>query len=318
MELYGTILLAVTPVFLVMGLGMVFRWRHWLTQEAEKSFLKLILNLFYPALVLKFVVGNPALDDPSNILNPPLVGFATILLGFGLAWLLAPLTGVGRPGSRPTFAFTCGMFNYGYIPIPLSMALFGSGTTGVLLVHNVGVEVAFWSVGVLLVSGGRGKDTWKKVLNPPLLALVVALVLNFAGFDEWGGPAYAIFEGVVNPVGACAIPMGLIISGAILFDLLQEGGLAREWRPPLVACLIRLGLLPLIILGLALVLPVSTELKQVLIIQASMPAAMLPIVVAKMYGGDTRIAVQVVATTSAISILTIPAWIGFSLQWFSF
>ena len=315
MELYGTIFLAVIPVFLVMGLGMVFRWKQWLTQEAEKSFLKLILNLFYPALVLKFVLGNPLLESPENIFAPPLVAFGTVCVGYAVAWFLAHPLGVQGSGARPTFSFTCGMYNYGYIPIPLSMALFGEETTGVLLVYNVGVEAAFWGVGVLILTAGKGGSLWKKILNPPILALILALGLNFAGFTEWGGPSYTVLRGVIDPLGACAIPMGLIISGAILYDLLREGKWVGAWKPPLAACLIRLGLLPLGFLGLAVILPVSLELKQILLIQASMPAALLPIVVAKMYGGNTQVAVQVVATTSAVSILTIPAWVGLGMHW---
>lgn len=315
MELYGTVLLTVTPVFLVMGLGMVFRWRQWLTQQAEESFLKLILNLFYPALVLKFVLGNEALQSAENVIAPPLVGFGTVLLGYGLAWLLAPLLGVSGENSRSTFTFNCGMYNYGYIPIPLSMALYGTGTTGVLLVYNVGVEAAFWIVGVFIVSSGQTGSAWKKIFNPPILALAFALLLNTLGFAEWGGHAYTILRGIVDPVGACAIPMGLIISGAILFDLLRDGDWSRNWQTPMAALFIRLLLLPICFLLLAVILPLSTELKQVILIQAAMPAAMLPIVISKMYGGNTRVAVQVVAATSAMSILTIPLWIGLGQEY---
>lgn len=313
MELYGTIFLTVTPVFLVMGLGMLFRGRRWLTPEAEQSFLKLILNLFYPALVFKFVLGNESLQNPGNVLLPPLLGFTTVLLGYGLCWLLAPALGVRGEKSRPTFTFNCGMYNYGYIPIPLSMALFGTGTTGVLLVYNVGVEVAFWSVGVLIVSAGQGGARWKKILNPPMLALAAALLLNAIRFYEWGGPAYTILRGISDPVGACAIPMGLILSGAILYDLIRDGSWTGNWQTPIAALLIRLLLLPACFLALAWSLPLSPELKQVLTIQAAMPAAMLPIVISKIYGGNTRVAVQVVAATSALSILTIPLWIGLGL-----
>jgi len=60
-------------------------------------------------------------------------------------------------------------------------------------------------------------------------------------------------------------------------------------------------------------LPASEELKQVLVVQASMPAAVFPIVLARHYGGDTLTAVRVVVSTSVIGFVTIPLWVRFGL-----
>ena len=59
----------------------------------------------------------------------------------------------------------------------------------------------------------------------------------------------------------------------------------------------RLVLSPLVILSAAKFLPIAVELKQVLIVQAAMPAAMTPILLARLYGGRAGIAVQVVVAT---------------------
>jgi predicted permease len=76
-----------------------------------------------------------------------------------------------------------------------------------------------------------------------------------------------------------------------------------------VGCLVRLVLLPLGFLVLARYLPCSVELKRVIILQAAMPAAVFPIVMAKHYGGDTATALRVVISTSALSLITTPIWI---------
>jgi len=52
-----------------------------------------------------------------------------------------------------TFAFAVGIYNYGFIPIPLMESLFGRESLGVLLVQNMGCEVAVWSVGCWLLTG---------------------------------------------------------------------------------------------------------------------------------------------------------------------
>jgi predicted permease len=62
---------------------------------------------------------------------------------------------------------------------------------------------------------------------------------------------------------------------------------------------------------LAKFLPCSIELKRVILLQGAMPSAVLPIVLAKHYGGDPRTALQVVIGTSLAGLVTIPLWIDF-------
>ena len=49
-------------------------------------------------------------------------------------------------------------------------------------------------------------------------------------------------------------------------------------------------------------------------LEAAMPAAVFPIVMAKHYGGDPATAVRVVVATSLVGLLTIPLWIRFGMH----
>jgi len=79
--------------------------------------------------------------------------------------------------------------------------------------------------------------------------------------------------------------------------------------------LVRLVLLPLLILCLAKFLPLATELKQVLVIQAAMPAGMFPILMSRHYGGRADVAIQVVVATSLASLLTMPLIVSLGRYW---
>jgi hypothetical protein len=57
------------------------------------------------------------------------------------------------------------------------------------------------------------------------------------------------------------------------------------------------------------------ELRQVLVVQAAMPAAMTPIMLARLYGGRPAIAVQVVLATTIGSIVTLPWIIYWGIHW---
>lgn len=313
----GLILAKIAPVFLLLGIGLALRRGRVLSAEADASLMKLTVRVLYPALILKFVLGNPALESAAHLWMAPAVGFGTVIGGFGVAWIVAHLLPARHPRTRQSFALTTGIYNYGYIPIPIVLALFGEqgdGTIGVLLVHNMGVEAAFWTAGVALLTAGHGSGAWKRIFNPPTITLALAIALNKSG-GEALLPGYVLET--VRWLAACAIPLGLMLAGATLADLLrEERGLLRDWRTPTVACALRLGLLPIGFLLLARYLPgISDDLRRVITIQAAMPAGIFPLVVNRYYNGDSRTAVQVVLGTTVAGLITIPLWLSFGLSW---
>ena len=310
-----TVLTAVLPVFGIMAIGLLLRRRDWLSADADASLMRVTINLLLPSLIFDSVLGNAALRRPENLLLPPLAGFGMVAVGIGVARLFARTAGLQTKPEQHTFAFLAGLQNYGYLTIPLCITLFDPGTTGVLFVHNVGPEIAMWTLGIAVLTGSGLAGGWKKIINAPLVALALALALNFLGM-AFSLPAPLVFTGkiiltAVHWLGQSAIPLALLLIGAIVADHLAEARGGKAVRVVVVASLVRLGLMPILFLLLAKFLPCSIELKRVLVLQAAMPAAVLPIVLAKHYGGDTRIALQVALGTSVIGLVTIPLWIHF-------
>lgn len=316
MNEFLTVLTAVLPVFALMGTGLWLRRRGWLSADADASLMRVTISLLLPSLIFDSVLGNAALRRPENLLLPPLVGFGMVAVGVGVAWLFARAAGLPTKPEQRTFAFLTGLQNYGYLAIPLCITVYqDAGTTGVLFVHNVGPETAMWTLGVAMLSGRGPVGGWKKIINAPLAGLLLALALNFIGM-VWTPPASALFVGktiliAVHWLGQSSIPLALLMIGAIVADHLDEARGGRAVRVVSVAACVRLGVMPVLFLLLAKFLPCSIELKRVLVLQGAMPAAVLPIVLTKHYGGDARTALRVVLGTSLIGLVTIPLWIRF-------
>jgi predicted permease len=315
MNEFSTVLTAVIPVFGIMGVGLWIRRCGWLSAEADQSLMRICINLLIPCLIFDSVLGNPALQRTANLLYPPLAGFGMVGVGIAVAWLFARMAGLKAKTEQRTFAFLAGLQNYAYLVIPLCISLFEPGTTGVLFVHNVGTEMAMWTLGVATLTGSGLSGGWKKFLNAPLIALILALALNFLG-QAVSLPPFAVLAGktaltVIHWLGQAAIPLGLLLIGAIVADHLGDARGGKAWRVVTVAALVRLGIMPLLFLLLARYLPCSLELKRVLVLQGAMPSAVLPIVITKHYGGDARTALQVALGTSALGLVTIPLWIHY-------
>jgi malate permease and related proteins len=313
MTSYWQLLQLILPVFALIGIGVTLRRVGWVSAAADESLLNFLVKFLYPCLILDNVLGNPALNVPSNLFLPPLVAFVTMAGGMLLTWALGGLIGLERGAQRQTFAFATGIYNYAYIPIPLVGGLFGREHLGVLLVHNVGCEAAIWTVGILLLAGVSLRRGWRKAVNPPVIALLFAVGLNVLGL---GTRVPAVILTVIHLCAQCAIPIGLMLIGATLEGFILEKPLALlDWRVTPAACILRLGVYPLLFLALARALPATPELKRVLVVQASMPAGVLPIVIAKHFGGRPQTAAQVMVATNLLGLIVIPLWLHFGLSW---
>jgi len=306
---------AVAPVFVIIALGFFLRKRRVLTEEADTSLLRICVHLLYPSLIFTTIVGNDLFNDPVNLWFPPLTGILFIVIGYLAAWGGARALRL-PPGSREarTFIYVTAIYNYGYTALPVVESLFGTKTLGILFAHNLGVEIAFWIGAAVILAGreGSGKPVWRQALSTPVIAILASLLLNGVNADDylprWLFPAAAM-------LGASAIPLALLLTGATLADFSANLTLGRPTLlSTAMASGIRLILLPLTFLLLARWLPCSRELKQVLVVQAAMPCAMLPIVLTRLYRGDTAMAVRIVVATTVLALLTIPYWVSLGLR----
>jgi len=270
--------------------------------------MKLVVNLFMPALILENVLGNPALSEGRLVFVSIALGAGFVCLATTLGYLLGPIAGLRQGSGRRTFAVSGGIQNYGYLAIPVLAAVFGdSANLGILFVHNLGVEIAMWTVGVFLLAGSRNTPGWRIVVNGPLLAVVVGLVAN--AFDL--GPMLPGFvRETMRMLGGCAIPIGILLCG------LTIGDVARGWRPnlrvSLIAIGVRLAIVPAIMISVLALATIPDPLARVVVVQAAMPAGIFPIVMARHFGGHPETAIHVVLSTTLVSFVTIPLLVSWA------
>ena len=309
---YWQLLLLVLPVFAVIATGVVVRRVHWVEGEAETSLMRLVVNVCSPCFVFESVASNAALREPENLLLPPLVGFAMTFIGIRAGLLVAKAIGLHVGTGMRTFALAVGVTNYGYLPLPIMAGLWGPESRGVLLVHNVGVEIAIWTVGVLVLSGLSLREGWRKLASPMLIALVLAVVCNLGGVTP---RLPQLVMDTIHALAVCAIPLGLLMTGVNLANYLNQPGELFDAKVTGAAVALRLGVLPVVMLVVAKYLPCSVELKRVMLVQAAMPVALVSIIIARVYGGHPRTAVQIVLGTTALGVLVIPLWLRAGLAW---
>jgi predicted permease len=312
MPSYWQILLLILPVFAMVAIGVVLRRVHWVEGVAEASLIRLVINVCMPCLIFESIVGNTALREAGNLFTPPLVGFGTSALTIAAAYQFGKWLGLATGTGLRTFALSVGLANYSYLPLPIMVAMFGPDSRGVLLVHNIGVEMAIWTVGVLVLSGSSLRESGRRLISPVVLTLILAVAINLGGL----GPMLPKWlMDLVHSLALCAVPLGLLMTGINLANHIGEPRMLFDARVSLAGIALRLGVFPVLFLALAHWLPCPVELKRVIVVQGAMPAAVIPIIIAQHYGGRPLTAVQVVLGTTAVAIVLTPLWLRAGLAW---
>jgi len=308
------VLSAVLPVFCLALVGIGLRRVRWLTEEADATLLRLVVNVLTPCLIFDKVLGNRALQRAENLFIPPLIGFGSIVLGIGTCSLFRRRVGLKTDPEQRTFALVAGLQNFAYVPFPLVLMLFANhpDTPGVLFLHNLGVDIAMWTLGLITLGHATGPGEWRKLINAPLLAIVLSLLLNSCDGAHWVPRPLSI---TASMLGACAFPLGILLTGAMMADQVRQLHPARATGTLIWSAIFRLGVIPALMLGIARILPCSVEIKRVILVQAAMPAGIFPIVLSRLYGGDPATAVRIVAGTTILSLITIPLWIQWGIAW---
>lgn len=303
------VLVSAMPVYILTVLGAALRGTGVVLKEHIDAVTRLVYSVLVPCFIVDKILGSQSIKSGPIIFSSIALGFGMIVVGIIIGHGFGKLIGLEKGNGMRTFALATGCQNFGFNAAPVVEILWGSGALAILFVHNIGVEIAIWSVGVLVMTE-HGGIPWRRVINGPLIAVVAGLILVATDLDAYcNGPA----RKALSMLGAGAFPLGIMITGSAIMDL------ARTEKPTLKVTLgsiaVRLLLVPALFLIAAKFLPIDDGLRKILVVQAAMPAATSPIILAIMYGGRPAIAVQVVVVTTIASLLTLPWVITLGCQW---
>ncbi|TWT50620.1 Membrane transport protein [Rubripirellula amarantea] len=309
------IISSVMGVFLVMAVGAICRRTGWLTPQADRTLASLTANVTLPAYFIHKILGSEEFGSLTTAWPPPLFGFFSTAVGFGIGLLFArvvgPRVGLDSDAKQRAFALCVGICNYGYIPLPLAEKFYPEVLLELIL-HNVGVDLALWSVGIMIISGSGGGQWKKAVFSAPLLGVVFASSMRLLSFDQYLPDPILT---AIGTLGDCAIPLGLLLGGAIIVDFMGTSGGLGSWKVIASGIFLRQLVMPALMLTAAMLLTSSVDLKRVMILEAAMPVAIFPIVLVRLYERDTKTAIEVVLSTSIAGIVLIPAWLAIGAWW---
>jgi len=295
------VLIAALPVYFIVLIGVGLRKWHIIDKAIDQGVTKLLLNLLLPCFILHNILGSNAASNLPNVVSLAAIGAGIIILSLATTYMLSPSLGMGKGEGRRSFAVGAGLQNYGFIAIPLLMSLYDSKELlATMYLHSLGVELAMFTLGVMIFTGKFSLNP-KIFLKGPIIAVFIGVCLNVTALDSYI-PSTLLTS--MDWLGASAIPLSLLAVGMSIGEIIPETKYTLKVSGASILC--RLIILPAMIISSAYFLPVDDAVKRVLLVQAAMPAALFPIVLARHYGGKPALVAEIAIVTSIVSFLTMP------------
>lgn len=294
---------ALGPVFLLILLGAVLRRIDFPGAAFWPGIERLTYYIAFPALL----VHRLALADFSGAEFDALslaIGGA-LLLTSGFLWLIRPWS--SRNGPDFTSVFQGGIRFNTYIGLAVASALFGDEG---LVIAAIAVSLMIPLVNVLsvlnfaLVIGERGVNLRKLVTgvltNPLILACLAGIALNLTGIGLPDWP-----EEVLARLGAAALPLGLLAVGVAL----SPATVKEDWSAIVASSLVKFGVFPGLMFGLATFLQLEPLTRQVLVLLACLPTATSAYILARQLGGNAVMMANIISVQSLLAFAIMPVWL---------
>ena len=296
---------AVLPSFLIIALGLFIRKRGKLDDKSLGKFNSIAFRVFLPFQIFKNVYDAP-IGETFDLKLIVFVALGLLLAG-GLALLTAILT---EPRLDRRGVMAQGMFrgNYVLLGLPLIESLFGAagvGLASLMITVNIPIYNVLSVIFLELYAGGKidARKMLKDIATNPLIdATLVGLLAKAVHLPVYAVPAFA---SALKSLAAVATPLCLFILGASFMPSSISGGGRSLW----LTVAMKLLILPGAAIAAAAAIGIRGLALGLVLLSFGAPTAVTSYNMARELGGDAELAASIVVVDTALSCLTLFAWI---------
>ncbi len=309
---FGFVASQMVAVSLPILLGWCLNRLGILNDVLEAGISRLVLSVALPCSILASVDGAQDLPDAATLVAIIVGTFALYLISLVIAFALT--AAMRAPAnSRGSFRFAIAFGNCGFIGLPIISAILGDEALLYAAIVLIPANMSLYGVGPLLTvpadepgaersqqsTAARLRSMLASLKSPTLAASVLVLIFTLLGVTNLGvaGDALSI-------VGQMSTPLALLITGSSMahYRVLEMLVEPRAY----VAAVGRLLLVPLGCIAAVQLLPLSTFLRAVLVLDCAMPVATAGSLFCLKCGCDTKPMMQATFLSVILSIASIP------------
>ncbi|MCI9423278.1 MAG: AEC family transporter [Dorea sp.] len=297
MEL-AAITLYKTLVMVILALTGVFSYKLQIVdEEMNKKLSELVLTLFTPVLLFTSFQKEFSKDLLAGL------GISVLLslLSFGVIWLICKGVVCRQEKDYAVVEHIALMYsNCGFIGIPMAQGIWGVEGVFYMTSYVAAANFLLWSHGIIVMSGKKDITSLKNVFTSPTIISIVLGVICFLAKVQ----IPAMIKEPMDMIASMNTPMAMMVAGINI----AQADLGRTFRKRRLYWLsfVKLIVMPMAMAGLFYLIPVSDEVKTVMILATSCPVGVTGSLFALRYGKDAVYASELFAMSTIISIVTVP------------
>jgi len=185
--------------------------------------------------------------------------------------------------------------NTGYLGYPIALLAWGFEGLSKAVIFDNTAFIILLTFGIFLIHRGKGK--FKEILKAaPMYAIILGILFNTLNITT---P-----EIILNPIdmiGAITIPAALIVLGYRLTEIK-----IINLKKSIIASLFKIIIGFLVALIIVRIFGITGITRNVIIILAAMPSAVMSMILCQKYKRDASLVASVVFITTIISVFSIP------------
>jgi len=303
---------SVFSVILMIGLGFGLAKARWFEGDASSLISRLVVNVAVPTYMVSNLTGGYDRAKLLSMLPGLPVPFAVMIASYLLAMGIAALLRVKKE-RRGTFQSMFALSNSVFIGLPVNLLLFGDASLPFALLYYIANTTLFWTIGVYGIAADGALRTGsqkpsllslsglRRILSPPLLGFLVGVILILLDVKL----PKSIMD-TCKYLGNMTTPLSMLFIGIVIERV--------EWKKlkfekDYVAVLAGRFIATPLLMALSLRwLDLPLLMKQVFLMQATMPAMTQTPIIAESFKSDTEYAAIGTSLTTVISMVTIPIY----------
>jgi len=279
------VLNVVLPVFLIIVIGFVIGKHRKINVQ---PFINLIIYITGPALIFSSIVPSDINLNDFGIISASAIGIIAIL-GV-ITFIIFKITKTKKVGLY--LPITIG--NTGYLGYPVALFAFGVAGLSRAVVYDMVNSLVLFSIGIYII---HKKNDWKEIFKIPL---IYAVLLGLA-FNLFKIPVNEIIFKPIETIGMITIPLALLVLGYQLTQIKITSA-----KTAILASIFRIVGGFLAALLIIKVFDISGLVKNIILLEAAMPSAVMTMILTAKYKRDSSLVASIVLITTVLGILTIP------------
>ena len=302
--------LLVMPLVIIIAMGNILKRRGFYSAADIAALSKTLYWVILPLLLFRttYISGTEVLTQPNLLISVNVCYIATIALSWGGAAFFAHKDDIRRVAVSVFSDFRSNNIYLGFPVVQLAMGETGLHLASIYIaVSTIFFQVLSIGAGELALNGRLTAKSFAAMgrrlgKNPLVISCVAGVLAALAHV-----PIHFVLDETMKLVSGAATAVALLALGGTL-DISRMSRVVEIIRRTWFDIIIKIIVNPLLMWGALILFPVDSELLKVTVMLSSMPCAVNCFIIAKGMGMDGEYAADLVASTTLLGILSIPAW----------